>query len=204
MAGEGAPASEASRARLGQRDLRRATLAEGGVMLILGGAALLFPLVASVWLTWVVAVVFLVAGLVTGITTWSRARRLSKPHAVWRFVLATLVLLAGFWMLSELISGPTAASRQVASLARVVGLVFLLEGLAASLFSQNHRHIRGWGWGLANGLVTLALGALILSLRPSLLPWMLGTLVGVSFLFSGLDLLLFGTRFHDDGGQLSF
>ncbi|MEB3260702.1 MAG: hypothetical protein VKP63_08765 [Cyanobacteriota bacterium] len=91
-----------------------------------------------------------------------------------------------------------AASRQVGILARGAGLVFLLEGLAASLFALNHRRIRSWGWGLRNGLGTLALGALLLLLPLGRLPWRLGILVGMSFLFSGLDLLLFSRRFHQD------
>ncbi|MBM5815017.1 MAG: hypothetical protein FJ083_00065 [Cyanobacteria bacterium K_Offshore_surface_m2_239] len=184
-----------------ERILLRTTLLEGGVMVLLGASALLFPWVASIWLTGVVAMVFLVSGLVTGITTGFRARRLSVPHAFWRFVLATLLVLAGLWMVGQLASGPIAASRQVGNLARVAGLVFVLEGLAASVFSLNHRRIRGWGWGLVNGLGTLALGIVLLSLRLSHLPWMVGILVGMSFLFSGLDLLLFGRRFHEEGIQ---
>jgi len=167
-------------------------------MVLLGSAALLFPLVASLWLTGVVALVFLVAGLVTGITTGFRARRLSRTHAFWRFVLATLLVAAGGWMLAQLGSGPTAVNQQVGLLARTAGLVFVLEGFAGGLFSLNHRHVRSWGWGLVNALGTLALGALILALRLAQLPLLLGILVGLSFLFSGLDLLLFGSRFHDD------
>jgi uncharacterized membrane protein HdeD (DUF308 family) len=180
------------------RTPRRATLLEGGVMVVLGAASLVFPLVASVWLTGVVALVFLVAGLVSGVTTAARARRLTGPHAFWRLLLATLLVVAGLWMVGQLTSGPGAASRQVGILARGTGLVFLLEGLAASLFALNHRRIRGWGWGLLNGLGTLALGALILLLPLGRLPWLLGILVGMSFLFSGLDLLLFSSRFHQD------
>ncbi len=183
-----------------QRTLRRATLLEGGALVLLGSSALVFPLVASLWLTAVVALVFLLAGLVTGISTGFRARWLSRPHAFWRFVLATLLVVAGGWMLAQLASGPGAANRQVGLLARAAGLVFVLEGLAGGLFSLNHRHIRGWGWGLVNGSGTLALGALILCLRLARLPWLLGILVGLSFLFSGLDLVLFGSRFHDDPG----
>ncbi|MFM1798849.1 MAG: hypothetical protein RLZZ117_1127 [Cyanobacteriota bacterium] len=200
-ANPGAPASERSLARRERHGPLRTTVVEAGVMLLLGGAALIFPLMASLWLTWVVSVVFLVAGLVTAITTWARARRLSRLHAFWRFLLASLLVLAGLWMGVQLLSGATGATRQATSLARVAGLVFVLEGCAGCSFALNHRHIPRWGWGLANGVVTLTLGAVLLSLNASQLPWLLGTLVGVSFLFSGLDLLLFGTRFHQDPGH---
>ena len=179
-----------------QSALRRFTLAEGALMLSLGTLALIFPLVASVWLTGVVALVFLVAGVVSWITTLARARHLSGSHAFGRFVVATLLVLTGIWMVSQLIASPVAATSQVAALALAAGVVFVLEGIVASVFALSHSHIHGWGWGLVNGMATLAIGGLILTLQPSQLPWMLGLLVGISFLFSGLDLLGFRVRFH--------
>ena len=56
-----------------QRALLRFTLAEGALMLSLGTLALIFPLVSSFWLTGVVALVFLVAGVVSWIPTLARA-----------------------------------------------------------------------------------------------------------------------------------
>lgn len=178
-----------------QRALRRFTLAEGLLMLVLGSLALIFPLVASVWVAGAVALAFLVAGLVSWLTTLARARWLSGQHAFWRFVVATLLVVTGVWMLSQLGAGSAAATRQVALLARATGVLFLLEGLAACLFSLRHRQSPGWGWGLANGLGTLAIGGLILMLRASQVHWILGCLVGISCLFSGLDLLGFRARF---------
>jgi uncharacterized membrane protein HdeD (DUF308 family) len=45
-------------------------------------------------------------------------------------------------------------------------------------------------------MATLAIGGLIQTMKPSQLPWRLGLLGGISFLFSGLDLLGFRVRFH--------
>jgi uncharacterized membrane protein HdeD (DUF308 family) len=67
----------------------------------------------------------------------------------------------------------------------------------ASLVALSHRRIRGWGWGLLNGIVTVVLGGLILSMAPAALMGVLGILVGISFLFSGVDLLVFSASFHD-------
>ena len=67
-------------------------------------------------------------------------------------------------------------------------------GIVASLA---HQRLVGWGWGLVNGVVTLVLGLLILTMKFWNLSWVLGVLVGVSFLFSGLDLITFSASFHD-------
>jgi uncharacterized membrane protein HdeD (DUF308 family) len=61
--------------------------------------------------------------------------------------------------------------------------------------------VKGWGWGLTNGLVTLLLGILILTMKFFGLLWVLGTLVGISFLFSGIDLLTFSASFHGREGS---
>jgi uncharacterized membrane protein HdeD (DUF308 family) len=176
--------------------LRTFTRAEGVVMLVLGALALLFPVLASMWVTAVVAIGFLVGGIVDWVNTLARARRLSGIVAFWRFTVATLFLVAGGWMVAQLAGGPVTAARQVAALALAIGVVFLVEGLVASWVALSHRHVRGWGWGLTNGLVTLVLGTLILTMKAFSLLWVLGTLVGISFLFSGLDLLTFSASFH--------
>jgi uncharacterized membrane protein HdeD (DUF308 family) len=176
--------------------LRTFTLFEGLLMLVLGILALLFPLAASVWVTAMVAVVFLVGGLFGWINNLMRARLLGRWLAFWRLVVSTLFLVAGLSMLLQLGGGPGQAAAPIAALALAIGLVFLVEGVVALVVSLAHRRVRGWGWGLVNGAVTLVLGGLILTLPGEVLVRVLGLLVGISFLFSGLDLLSFSASFH--------
>ena len=61
----------------------------------------------------------------------------------------------------------------------------------STVVALTDRQIKGWGWGLTNGVVTLVLGLMISTMKSLSLLWVLGTLVGISFLFSGLDLLTF-------------
>jgi uncharacterized membrane protein HdeD (DUF308 family) len=81
-------------------------------------------------------------------------------------------------------------------LAYAVGIVFLVEGIVAMIVSLSHTERNGWGWGLANGVVTLILGILILTMQGVMVLQVLGILVGISFLFSGIDLLAFSAAFH--------
>ena len=65
-------------------------------------------------------------------------------------------------------SGIVPAALQVKALATAIGIVFLAEGVVNAFVSLAHRSTRGSGWGLANGLVTLVLGAMILRMgRPA-------------------------------------
>ncbi|MCP9774141.1 DUF308 domain-containing protein [Cyanobium sp. HWJ4-Hawea] len=178
--------------------LRAFTLFEGVLMVVLGVLALIFPMVASLWATAVIAVAFLVGGIVGWINNLLRAKSLRRWVTFWRLVVSTVFLVAGVSMFQQLSGGQQDAAIPVISLALAVGIVFLVEGGVAAVVSLTHREIKGWGWGLVNGLVTLILGALILSLPlPGILS-VLGILVGVSFLFSGIDLLSFSASFHPE------
>jgi len=178
--------------------LRAFTLFEGVLMLVLGVLALLFPILASVWVTTVVAVAFLVGGIVGWINNLMRAKQLSRWLTFWRLVVSTVFVVAGVSMIQQLGAGPAGVVLPVASLSLAIGIVFLVEGAVASVVSLAHREISGWGWGLLNGLITLILGGLILSLPAASLLTVLGILVGISFLFSGIDLLSFSASFHPE------
>jgi len=177
--------------------LRAFTVAEGILMVVLGVLALLFPLIASAWVTVFVAIAFLVGGIVGWVSNLSRAKRLSRWHCFWRLVTSTLFTVIGLWMIREFSAGPLTAGLQVAALAYAVGIVFLVEGVVAIIVSLSHRQRQGWGWGLSNGIVTLILGLLILSMKAWGLLTVLGILVGISFLFSGIELLTFSAAFHN-------
>lgn len=167
-------------------------------MLVLGVLALVFPILASVWVTTVVAVAFLVGGIVGWINNLMRAKQLSRWLTFWRLVVSTVFVVAGVSMIQQLGAGPAGVVVPVASLSLAIGIVFLVEGAVASVVSLAHREISGWGWGLLNGLITLILGGIILSLPAASLLSVIGILVGISFLFSGIDLLSFSASFHPE------
>jgi uncharacterized membrane protein HdeD (DUF308 family) len=176
--------------------LRGLTQAEGIIMIVLGILALSFPVVASASVTLMVAIAFLVAGIVGWIDNLLRARRLGRWYCFWRLVVSTLLLVTGLWMVIQFKSGMIPAALQIKALASAIGLVFLAEGAVSAIVSLSNRTMRGWGWGFANGLVTLVLGLMILTMSPAGMLSVIGLLVGISFLFSGFDLLGFSSRFH--------
>ncbi|NBW63562.1 MAG: hypothetical protein EBR33_10615, partial [Synechococcaceae bacterium WB4_1_0192] len=102
--------------------LRAFTLAEGVLLLVLGLLALLFPLIASAWVTLVVAVAFLVGGIFGWINSLNRSRRLSRWHCFWRLVVSTLFLVTGAWIIQQFSAGIVPAAAQVAALAFAIGI----------------------------------------------------------------------------------
>jgi len=178
--------------------LKTFTIAEGILLLVLGFLSLIFPVVASFGVTAVVGVAFLVGGIVGWINNISRRAELKKWLLFWRLVVSTLFLVAGISILQEFSSGALDAVGQVLALAVAIGIVFLVEGVVAIVAALSHREVKGWRWGFANGIITLILGVLILSMKFWGLLSVLGILVGVSFIFSGIDLIAFGSSLHED------
>ena len=172
-------------------------IAEGILLIILGVLAIIFPVLASVWVTGVIAVVFLVGGVVGWISNLARSKRMGRWICFWRLVVSTLFIVAGASMLSSFDSA-AALKDQVISLSLIVGIVFLVEGLVAFFNGLAHSNRPGAGWAVANGVITFILGLLIVTLNSWNLVWVLGMLVGISLLFSGIDLIAFSSTIHND------
>jgi len=172
-------------------------IAEGILLIILGVLALIFPVIASVWVTGVIAVVFLVGGVVGWISNLARSKRMGRWICFWRLVVSTLFIVAGASMISNFRS-PADAAEQVATLSLAIGIVFLVEGVVAFFNGLSHSSRPGAGWAVANGVITFILGLLIVTLNSWNLVWVLGMLVGISLLFSGIDLIAFSSTIHND------
>ncbi len=172
-------------------------IAEGILLIILGVLALIFPVIASVWVTGVIAVVFLVGGVVGWISNLARSKRMGRWICFWRLVVSTLFIVAGASMISNFRS-PADAAQQVATLSLAIGIVFLVEGVVAFFNGLSHSNSPGAGWAVANGVITFILGLLIVTLKFWGLLWVLGVLVGISFLFSGIDLIALSSTIHND------
>jgi uncharacterized membrane protein HdeD (DUF308 family) len=177
--------------------LKGLTQAEGIVMIVLGLLALLFPVIASAGVTVMVAVAFLVAGLMGWIDTFSRGRRLTRWHGLLRLIVASLFLRGP--LDAAAVQGRRGARRhpdQGPGHSRGPGVPL-----------RGGRDVDPGPWpsashglglrSLVNGVVTFVLGLLILTMSPAGLLSVLGLLVGISFLFSGFDLLGFSARLHN-------
>ena len=99
-------------------------------MIVLGLLALGFPVVASASVTLMVAIAFLVGGIVGWIDNISRARRLGRWHCFWRLVVSTLFLVTGLWVLLQFKAGIVPAAFQVKALATAIGIGLLTLGWA--------------------------------------------------------------------------
>lgn len=147
-----------------------------GIVWIIGGTlALILPIAATLAFGIVFGVVLLVGGIAQLVHALGHR---DWQGVTWHLIGGVLALVVGVLILVFPWQG-------VFSLTVLVGIFFLLAGAARTAFAFANRGRRGWGWILASGLLTLALGVLILAALPGAASWVLGVLVGIELLFTG-------------------
>jgi len=102
---------------------------------------------------------------------------------LWGILLGILYIASGGYILLHPLAG-------LASLTIVLAAYLLLEAIVEFVLSFRLRTLSGSGWLLFDGIITLALAILIWWTWPSSTLWVIGTLVGVSILFSGIARLM--------------
>ncbi len=157
-------------------------LCEGIALLILGGLAIVVPVLASLAATVLFGWLLLLSGVI-GLIATVRARH--APGLWWSLLSALLGIAAGAVLLGWPAQG-------LFSLTAVLIVFLFIEGLLSIFYALEHRKgVSGrWGWMLASGLVDLVLGAILVAGLPGSAAWALGLLIGVNMIFGGWALIV--------------
>ncbi|MBR8830504.1 MAG: hypothetical protein N5P05_003968 [Chroococcopsis gigantea SAG 12.99] len=99
---------------------------------------------------------------------------------IWKLVLSILYVATGIMLLLNPLNG-------ILSLTLLLGSFLLAEGVFELFLAFRVRPQQNWTWVLGNGIITILLGAMIWFQWPFNAPWLLGTLVGASVLFTGIS-----------------
>jgi len=159
----------------------RLFLFEGIMLVVLGAAAILLPVVATLAFTLVIGWLFLISGGVGLVTTfWMR----NAPGFWWSLVSAVVGIAAGVILIRWPISGTV-------SLTLVLIAFFVVEGIVTIMYAVQHRAqlTSRWGWMAASGVVDLILAGIIFAGLPETATWALGLLVGINLLFGGTAMI---------------
>lgn len=150
------------------------------LMIVAGLLAIVLPFLAGVAVNVFVGWMLIFSGALHIVFAWHRR---GGGGVVWESLLAVLYLFIGGFILFR----------------PLLGLVSLTLGLAIYLFVEAAleftlsfilRPAPGWGWLLFDGIITLLLALLIWKTWPWSTAWAIGTLVGISMLFSGTSRLM--------------
>jgi len=163
-------------------------MAWGILMFACGILAIALPLASSIGIAIILAWLILFAGVWHLIYAF-QSRRIGA--VLWQILLALLYGSIGLYLLMNPLLG-------VLSLTLVLATFLLIEGFLEIILYFQLRHLRHSGWILFDGIVTLILGVLIWAQWPSSAVWVIGTLVGISLIFSGISrfMLALAVRNH--------
>jgi uncharacterized membrane protein HdeD (DUF308 family) len=76
------------------------------------------------------------------------------------------------------------------ALTLMLAVYLFLEAILEFILSFELRALRGSGWLLVDGIITLILAIMIWRTWPASTMWVIGTLVGISIVFSGVTRLM--------------
>jgi uncharacterized membrane protein HdeD (DUF308 family) len=153
----------------------------GVLLIVFGMLAVGAPFLAAVAVSAVIAWLIIFAGLVHLILAFHVHRAGSM---IWKLLVGLAYLFFGAYLIMHPVLG-------VASLTLVLASLFLIEGILDVVLFFHMRSMRGSGWVLGDGIITLLLGLLIYLQWPSSSLWAIGTLVGVSMIISGVTRIMF-------------
>ncbi|MDF2096780.1 HdeD family acid-resistance protein [Aquibaculum arenosum] len=155
----------------------------GAVLCLLGLFAILAPSFAAVAISLLLGWLLLIAGAL-GIFAVFRSGS-SEPGYWSNLLMSVVFLLAGATLLWRPLAG-------VLTLTIILAAYFLATGLFKLGAAARYRSTmaRGWTWMLVSGVIDLVLGLLIVFGLPGSADWVLGLLVGINLLFTGLALVM--------------
>lgn len=149
------------------------------LMIVAGILAIASPMAAgiavNIWVAWLL--VF--SGAAHLVFAWYTR---STRGFLWELLLGIVYIFTGVYMLMHPVAG-------LESLTIALAIYLFLEAILEFVLGFSLRPLPGSGWLLVDGIVTLILAVMIWRTWPSSTGWVIGTLVGISMLFSGISRL---------------
>jgi uncharacterized membrane protein HdeD (DUF308 family) len=155
-------------------------IALGILMILLGLAALLNPLLSSIVVARILTWILLFAGVIRtvyAIQAW-------RQRGFWLKLLVGLLYIAVAILLLSNIFGATL------TLTLALGWVIGAQGILEIITAFKVRPDPNWGWLLFSGIVALILGILILNRWPFNAIWLLGFFTGMSLIVTGFWMIM--------------
>jgi uncharacterized membrane protein HdeD (DUF308 family) len=158
----------------------------GAISLVGGVFALLNPFAATFAAVLVAGWTFILFGVLQIIQAFSVR---AWSGFLWALLLGVLTAAVGVSLLYNPLAGAL-------TLTLLVAILFLVMGVVKVMYGISLRPVRGWGWVVLSGAISLLLGVLILANYPVSAASILGILLAIELISNGVFLLLmsFGLR----------
>jgi uncharacterized membrane protein HdeD (DUF308 family) len=149
-------------------------------LIVSGIVAILMPSISTIVAETWIAVILAFSG-VTKLIYAFQSRE--DGGFIWKLLLSILYIATGVYLFVFPLSG-------ILTLTLLFGSFLLTEGVFELILAYQLRSQKNWGWILTNAIVTLVLGGIVWAQWPSDAPWLIGTILGVSILSTGISRLV--------------
>lgn len=150
------------------------------LLILFGLIAIAAPGISGVGVTIFVGWLLILSGIFHLIFGW-------KVHGtgkkIWEILLGIVYLIVGI----DLVAHPLAG---LLTLTLALAIFLLFESAFEFILSIQLHPAPGWGWTLFDAIITLILAFMVWRAWPVSSVWAIGTLVGISMLFSGFSRLM--------------
>ena len=150
------------------------------LMILAGFLAIAGPQAAGIAVNLLVAWLLVFCGAAHLVFAWHTR---TTGGMMWGLLLGILYICVGVYLLLRPVAG-------LASLTLALAIYLFAEGVLELILSFRLRPMPGSRWLLFDAVITLILAAMIWRTWPSSTEWVIGTLVGISMLFSGISRLM--------------
>jgi uncharacterized membrane protein HdeD (DUF308 family) len=150
-------------------------LVQGVLIIVAGFLALIYPMIASVAIVFLLAWILILSGVVQGIGLIG-AREV--PHFWLQLLSVVLSIVVGLLLLRNPQGG-------LLLFTVLLLLYFLVEGMAKVIFGLSIRPFPNWGWVFASGVVSILLAAYLFANLRVASEVVLGVLLGIQLLVEG-------------------
>jgi len=149
------------------------------LIIVAGILAIAVPPAAGIAATILIGWLLVFAGVAHLVFGWHTRK---VGGLTWGLILGIIYLLAGFYTLIHPVAG-------LAALTLVLGAYLSMQAILEFVLAWHLRRLGASAWLVFNGVVMLLLAAAIWTTWPSGSEWVIGTLLGVSLIFSGVGRL---------------
>jgi uncharacterized membrane protein HdeD (DUF308 family) len=150
------------------------------LLVFAGILAIVLPPIAGLGVTILVGWLLIFSGVGHLVYGWQTRE---KGGMIWEMLLGVLYIGAGAYVLWNPILG-------LVSLTLGLAAYLVVEAILEFILAVRLRPAPGSGWLFVDGIVTLILAMLIWRTWPLSAAWVIGTLVGISMVFSGMARLM--------------
>lgn len=153
----------------------------GGITLsLIGVLCISMPFLSGLAIANFISLTMVAAGLTMSIFAFSKEK---THHKVLSFISGIFVTLLSVFMFIN----PAA---NLYTLAIIAVSYFIVDGILGLIATYEGRKNKGWGWMLFSAIISLVLAGLLISQWPLSSFYIVGTLVGMRFIFTGFNLVL--------------